>query len=184
MDNGRISTRYAKALYEYARERGKEEVIYEEMKFIAEVFFLTPKLTKVLENPRIPTQVKKTLLLDAAGGNVSAEFKRFVDFVIEKKRESFFHIISLRYQSIYRKSRNIVIGRLVTARPIDAQQEKRMNVLIAARTHKEVDFVVAVRPELIGGFTLRIGTYQLDASLSSQLKRIKKELLQASNRGS
>ena len=178
MDSGRISARYAKALYEYAAERKKEKTIYEEMKFISDVFSFTPELAKALDNPRISSETKKELIITAAGSGISAELKRFVDMVVEKKREPYFQFISLMYQTIYRKENNIVIGKLTTVQPVNRQQEERMKAIVAEKTKGKVDFIANVNPGLIGGFVLQVGTYQLDASVSSQLKMIKNALLQ------
>jgi F-type H+-transporting ATPase subunit delta len=176
MDVSRISSRYAKALYEYAADRKKEKEIYEEMKFISEIFFLVPKLVYALDNPRISSEKKKELIITAAGSNVVFEFKRFVDLVVEQKREALFHFMSLKYQDIYRKKNGIVIGKLTTAQPINKPEEEKMRKIIADITHSDVDFETQINPDIIGGFVLKIGTYQIDASLSSQLKRIKEAL--------
>ena len=182
MDTGRISARYAKALYEYAAENKKEKEIYEQMKFISEVFFLVPELTKELDNPRITSERKKELLLTAAGTKAPLEFVRFVDLVIERKRESYFHFMSLIYQDIYRKIKGIVIGKLTTPKPVDSQQEVQMKKLVSEKTGgSEVDFVSNTNPDIIGGFVLQIGTFQLDASLHTQLKMIKDSLLRQNN---
>ena len=183
MDTGRISARYAKALYEYAAERKKEKEIYDEMKFISEVLFLVPALTKALDNPRISSEKKKELLLTTAGPDVPPEFVRFIDFIIERKRESYLHFMSLVYQDIYRKMNGIVIGKLTTAQPVDSKQKGQMKKLVAGKTGGEVDFVSDTNPDLIGGFILQIGTYQLDASLSNQLKMIKDSLLHKNSVG-
>lgn len=177
MDAGRISARYAKALYEYAADRKKEEVIYEKMKFISDVFLSTPGLTKALDNPRISSKKKKELILSAAGNEVSPEFERFLDLVIKRKREVYFHFMSLIYQDVYRKANNIVIGKLTTAQPIGDQEEERMKAMVAEMTKGEVDFDSEENPNIVGGFILQIGTYQIDASISSQLKKIKESLL-------
>jgi len=182
MDTGRISARYAKALYEYAAERKKEKEIYEQMKFISEVFFLTPALTKALDNPRISSEKKRELLLVAAGTNVPVEFVRFIDLIIERKRESFLHFMSLVYQDIYRRMKGIVVGKLITAQPVDSKQELQMKKLVAEKTGGgEVDFITDTDPDIIGGFVLQIGTYQLDASLCNHLKKIKDALLRKNN---
>ncbi len=177
MDTGRISARYAKALYEYAVDKKKEKEIYEEMKFISDVFFLVPELTKALDNPRISSEKKKELLITAAGPDVSPEFIRFLDLIIARKREAYLHFMSLVYQDIYRKTKNIVIGKLTTPQTVDSEQEARMKKMVADRTGGEVDFISKTNPNLIGGFILQIGTYQLDASLSSQLKEVRDSLL-------
>jgi len=177
MDTGRISARYAKALYEYAAERKKEKEIYDEMKFISEVFFRVPEFTKSLDNPRISSEKKKELLVTAAGPDAPPEFIRFLDLIIARKREAYLHFMSMVYQDIYRKMKGIVIGKLFTAQSVDSQQEMRMKKMVAEKTGGEVDFISDTNPDLIGGFVLQIGTYQLDASLSNQLKNIKDSLL-------
>ena len=178
MDTGRISARYAKALYEYAAERKKEKEVYEEMKLISDVFFLVPELTKALDNPRISSEKKKELLMTAAGSSdAPPEFVRFLDLIIERKRESYLHLMSLVYQDIYRKMKGIVIGKLTTAQSVESKQEERMKKLVAEKTGGDVDFISNTNPDLIGGFVLQIGTYQLDASLCNQLKKIKDSLL-------
>lgn len=100
-----------------------------------------------------------------------------MDLVIEKKREAYFHNISLVYQDVYRKAHNIVIGKLTTAMPVEAQEEGRMKKIVADMTHGNVDFQSTTNPDILGGFILQVGTYQLDASISSQLKSIKDQLL-------
>ncbi len=181
MDTGRISARYAKALYEYAAENKKEKEIYEQMKFISDVFFLTPALTKALDNPRISSNKKKELLLALADNKATFELVRFFDLIIERKRESNLYLMSLVYQDIYRKMKGIVIGKLTTAQSVDSQQELQMKKLVAEKTDsQEVDFLTDTAPDIIGGFILQIGSFQLDASLSTQLKRIKDSLLRKS----
>ncbi len=182
MNTGRISARYAKALYEYAAENKKEKEVYDQMKFISEVLFLTPALTKALDNPRISSGKKKELLLTAAGPDAPFEFIRFVDLIIERKRESNLHLMSLVYQDIYRKMKGIVIGKLTTTKPVDSLQEVQMKKLVVDKTGGgEVDFISNTDPDIIGGFILQIGSYQLDASLSTQLKTIKDSLLRKNN---
>ncbi|MCK9156930.1 MAG: F0F1 ATP synthase subunit delta [Paludibacteraceae bacterium] len=177
MDTGRISARYAKALYEYAVEKKQDTVIYEEMKLLSDSLFAVPEINKALLNPVISTEKKKELLITAAGTDVCPEFKRFLDLVVEKRREAYFHFISLVYQDVYRKANNIVIGKLSTATPVEAKEEERLRKIVSDRTKGQVDFQTIINPDLVGGFILQVGTYQLDASISSQLKDIKDQLL-------
>lgn len=177
MNTGRISARYAKALYEYAAENGQDGKVYEEMKVLSDTLFEVPEINKALLNPIVSADKKKELLTTAAGSDVSAEFKRFLDLVIEKKREAYFHNISLVYQDIYRKANNIVIGKLTTATSINEEEQDKMKQIVANVTNSNVDFVTTIDPDIVGGFILQVGTYQLDASVSNQLRSIKNELI-------
>lgn len=177
MDTGRISARYAKALYEFAVENNKAEAIYESMKIVSSSFASVPELNKALVNPQVSKEKKKGLLIASAGSDVCPEFEKFLDLVLEHKREAYFQTISLVYQDVYRKAKNIVVGRLETAQEVSNADKDKLKAIVEEKTNANVEFVTNVNPELIGGFLLQVGTYQLDASVSSQLRIIKDSLL-------
>lgn len=134
MDTGRISVRYAKALLEVAEKNGSADKVYQEMETVSESFFSVPELMKALKNPHVSTDERKKLLLSAAGNEfspVSSEFSKFVDLVIDRKRESYFHSISLVFQDLYRKSNNIIIGKLTTAIDVSDEVKEKMKALVA-----------------------------------------------------
>jgi F-type H+-transporting ATPase subunit delta len=179
MITGKISARYAKALYKFAEERKQEESIYNEMKIVANSFFEVPELKEALANPTLTAQKKKDLLITAAGTQVCAEFKRFVDLVVEHKREEYFQSISLVYQDLYRKEKNIVISKIISANPISEAEELRFKEAVKSVTDGTIELEKCVDPDLIGGFILNVETYQLDASIKSQLRMVKSKLQQS-----
>lgn len=173
MNTGKISARYAKALYLFAEENGKESVVYEEMKVVSESFETVPALREALKNPTVAKGKRKELLIAAAGTQVSDEFNKFVDLVIEHKREEYFQGMSLVFQDMYRKKKNIITSTLTTAYPITQAEEDRMRAAIKTQVSGTVEFNKSVDPDLIGGFVLNVETYQLDASVKSQLRNIR-----------
>ena len=177
MNTGKISARYAKALFMFAEENNHEELVYNDIKTLSQSFCEVPKLRESLHNPTISKQNKKELLITAAGTQVCAEFNRFVDLVIEHKREEYFQSICLVYQDMYRQKKNIITSTLVTAAPITDAEEDRMRKAVQSVTDGTVEFKKEVDPDLIGGFILNVETYQLDASIKSQLRKIKDSLL-------
>ena len=92
MNIGVVSKRYAKALLDFAIARGNEEKIYKEVETLAGHFGNVPDLKKTIENPVVTRKAKLDLLIEASGGkNVSEEMKRFLQLVIDGKREKFLH---------------------------------------------------------------------------------------------
>lgn len=177
MITGKISARYAKALYKFAEEHKQEMTVYNEMKIVANSFMEVPELKEALSNPTLAADKKKALLITAAGTQVCAEFKRFVDLVVEHKREEYFQSISLVYQDLYRKEKNIVISKITSAQPITEAEEERMKNAVKSITTGTIEFEKCIDPDLIGGFILSVETYQLDASIKSQLRMVKDKLL-------
>ncbi|MBR4571306.1 MAG: F0F1 ATP synthase subunit delta [Candidatus Riflebacteria bacterium] len=184
MDTGRISVRYAKALLEVAQKNGSANKVYEEMESVSNAFFAVPDLKKAMNNPHVTTDERKKLLLSAAGNEsspVSSEFSKFVDLVTDRKRENYFHSISLVFQDLYRKDNNIIIGKLTTATEVSEQVKEKMKALVAQIANLplggKVEFQSEVDPSLIGGFQLQVESNLLDASVASQLQEIKKTLI-------
>ena len=88
MDIGTISSRYAKALFSLAKEKGLETRVYDDMKMLADSFSLEPELRIALGNPILPVEEKLKLLTAAGGIEVSDLYERFMHLVLEHKRES------------------------------------------------------------------------------------------------
>lgn len=176
MNTGKISARYAKALYEFAADANVADKVYETMKLVSAAFVSVDGLKDAIANPTISKDKKKELLTIMAGDSVCAEYTRFVDLVVENKREDYFQSIALVYQDLYRKKKNLVRATVVTACPISADEEKRFRQVLTNVTDADIDFDTTVDPALIGGFVMEVETYQLNASVKSQLDTIREKL--------
>ena len=116
---GVISMRYAKALLAYADEKGTEDTVYEEAGILADSFSRIPELRQALDNPVLPAETKLKLICEAAGGGkVSEELKRFVELVLEERREKFLQFMIMSYIDLYRKQKNISVGKITTVCPV------------------------------------------------------------------
>lgn len=177
MNSGTISMRYVRALFRYALEKKAEETVFSEMKNLSESFAKNPNLRGALDSPVLGTKGKLNLIITAAGGNVSDVFTRFIELVLHQRRENHLQTISLLYQDKYRKYKNITVGRLITAFPVNDAITNKVSQLVKKDHTGTIEFVTEVDPKITGGFVLYIDSYRLDASVSSQLRRIKEQLL-------
>jgi len=182
MDVGIISMRYAKALFEYALEKGSEEKIYQEMLTLQKSFWEIPELRFALDNPILGMKEKMSLVCNAAGMNVSAEYVRFIELIFDARREKYLQAIALMYVDLYRIKKNITVGRLITAYPVDQVTEERMKRMVRRVTHGEVEFETKIDPEIEGGFVFEVGSYRVDGSIATQLRRVKKQFIDKNRR--
>jgi len=176
MNRGIISTRYAKALLSYALEKGAEDKIYFKMKQLSRCFFEVPDLEKALSSPVLSSGDKFSVVQTASGNIPDNEFDKFTDLVIKNNREHLLHLISLCYISLYLKKKNISICSLVTAVPLTEEIEAKISRLITDKTHGSVEFRKSVDPDILGGFVFELDYNRFDASIATQLKRIKRQL--------
>ncbi len=182
MDIGIVSKRYAKALYEYACGNKKEEAVYKEMLVLSATFIQVKKLRQALENPILPIDEKEKLLCEAAGGKVSEEYKRFMTLVLNERREKFIQFMAGSYISLYRKMNHISIGKLITASPVDAKVINRMKKMVAKGIEGIVEFDTSVDPSLLGGFIFELNFERCDASVATQLAKVRQQFIDKNKR--
>lgn len=184
MDVGILSMRYAKALMQYAREKGVEDKLYEEFTTLSASFRLKPALREALDNPVIPVKEKFKLLCIAAVGNKtpSDAYTRFINLVLERRRESYLQFIGLMYLELYRKLKHIGVGKLITAVPVGKATEERIRDAAAQALHATMELETVVDPSIEGGFIFDINDFRLDASIATQLKRVKQQFIDKNRR--
>lgn len=176
MNIGMISSRYATAMLAFATQNKLEKEFYELAKLVVANFSEQPKLMEALESPVVANVLKKQLLLLAAGSNVNSSFDKFVQLVIDNKRELYFRTIMLKYIDFYREKNNIYSGKLITASKTDASIEKKLITVIESRQKGTLEIEKIVNPDLVGGFILEVDNTRWDASIKRQLRTIKNEL--------
>ncbi len=182
MDIGIVSKRYAKALYEYACENKKENVVYKEMQVLVNSYRQVEQLRHALDNPVLPREEKVKLLCKAAGGKVSNEYKRFVTLVLDERREKFMQFMAYSYIDLYRKKHHINIGKLTTASPVKEETIERMKNIVAKGTSGIVEFETHVEPSIIGGFIFEINFNRLDASIATQINKVRQQFIEKNRR--
>ncbi|SBW04778.1 F0F1 ATP synthase subunit delta [uncultured Dysgonomonas sp.] len=177
MNEGMISKRYAKALLQFAIDNKSEDIIFSEMKALAAAFAAEPRLRMAMDNPTLNADDKLALIKASIGGKGSDVFVRFVDLVVKNKREVYLRNIALSYVDLYCESKHINTGKLVTATPVDTAVIEKMKSLLQTIKPGTLDFETSVDPDIEGGFVLYVDTYRLDASVKTQLKRIKQQFV-------
>ena len=178
MDNGKISVRYARALFETAKEQQCETEVYEQpMRLTGNYSQAIGAFDEALSNPIIASEEKVKLLKTAIGDPIHPCLARFIEFVSEKKRENKILLIALKYQEMYRKEENLLKAEVTTAAEIDDQAVQRIRQFVEQTFNRRVEMHLKTNPELIGGFILDIEHNRMDSSVKGLLEKIKKDEL-------
>lgn len=177
MNQSKISVRYAKAFFEFAKEKGILENVIADVKLLIKSLGEIPELAEVFQNPIVKPSGKKAFVSSLLKGKVSEETIDFLNLEIENGREMYTQDILRNMLTIYRKEQGITAVTLTSATPLSKEQEKSVTDLVKKTRNTEVELQTKVDPSLMGGFILRVEDQQYDASVSSRLKQIKKELI-------
>jgi F-type H+-transporting ATPase subunit delta len=184
MDIGIISSRYAKALMGYAQTNGAEERLYDEVRTLERSFRHHPDLRSALANPILTIREKYTLICIATvgSGEASREFSRFITLLLRNRREQYLHYICISFLNLYRQAHHIATVRLITA--VQPQRIVWERIRKSARTllHANIELRTEVDPSIEGGFIVDLNDYRLDASIATQLKRVKEQFIDKNRR--
>ena len=182
MNTGVVSKRYAKALLDFAMAKGNEKKVYQEVETLAGNFANVPDLKRTVENPVVTRKMKLDLLVEAAGGkDVSEEMKRFLQLVIDGKREKFLHFMTWSFIDQYRERKHILMGKLTTA--VEAPELVRhLEEIGSLKTDSKVEIKANIDPSIIGGYIIEVDGYRLDASVADQLRRVKRQFIDKNRR--
>lgn len=155
MNSGLISSRYATALLQYAREENVSESVYADAQAL---------LCALKDEQALPGCIEKC----------TDQTRTFISLVIKNNRVECLESILRRFIALYRKSEGITKATLTVAAP-SPRLEERLQELLKERGFKKVEFDKSVDPDLLGGFVLQVDDLRLDASLKRGLRNIQKE---------
>lgn len=180
MNTNRISVRYAKALFELALEENNAEKVNNDMQLFSEVSRNTD-FRSFLENPVIFPSKKQEVFNKIFKNKVEEISLKFFKLLSINKRELFLKAIARNYNNFYRKHFGIKSVELITPFPADQKLINDVANIIATEFNTKVEMADKVDPEIIGGFIITVEWIQYDASVSTKLKDIRKEMMEATD---
>ncbi len=175
-----VGRRYAVALYEIAKEQNKVDDFAKDCNLIATIFKNSKELLNAVKSP-ITNQEKKTALLKAIfSGRVGKPLEDAMMLLVKKGRASLIPDVMKAFEDILDEQSGIMTVRVESAIPLNESEKQAIAQKLEAVSGKKIRIENKVNPELIGGFTARIGDTVIDGSVKHKLERLKEELRQVS----
>jgi len=170
----RAAIRYAKAILDIAQTSGNADAVKTDMNSIVSAITESSELKHFLTSPIIKIEYKKSALSEIFS-SIQAETKSLFDLLFENKRYEILGEIAIQYNRLYDESKGVEVAKVTTALPITRELEKKVLAKIAEFSNKKITINNIVDPEIIGGFILRVGDQQYNASVASKLSELKRE---------
>lgn len=170
-----LAKRYAQALFDLSLENNVLEKVAEDMTLVNKVVSESRELRLMLNNPVLDTLKKNNVLRKIFEGKVEDLSLRFILLITRKGREKYIPYISKAFDDIYKDYKNIVNVILTTTYKTDKEIKDRVLKLLTDITNKNIELDEVIDDDLIGGFVINFEDYQYDASVKTQLKRLRKE---------
>ncbi len=144
------------------------------MKSIIAAVDSSADLKEFLSSPVISSEVKMKALSEVFG-SVQAETKSLFRLLQENKRFEILVAIATQYNAQYDEMNGVEVAKVTTAFPITAELEAKILAKAATISTKKITIQNTIDPSIIGGFILRIGDKQYNASVSNRLQELKRE---------
>ncbi|MBQ9548518.1 MAG: F0F1 ATP synthase subunit delta [Bacteroidales bacterium] len=156
MNTGAISTRYAKALLLLVRETGNGARMFDQVR-------------SLLRDP------------GADPGKLEPELERLVLLLRRNRRLDYLRFVLHAFLDLWCRSEHIRLVRLSSCIP-SPELERSVAELVAQRTGDRVVVESKVDPSLLGGFVYEVDGYMLNASVKSQIERIRRQFIEKNKR--
>lgn len=178
MNYSAINVRYAKAFFSTAKERKLLKELKADIETILEVCNTSEDFILLLESPVVKTSKKAAIIKQIFAGAIQELTLNFLMLIAENKREVNIPGICRYFLELTRKDQNIKSAVLTTATEISAASIEKIQELLTKELNASVELSTQIKPEILGGLILRLEDNQYDASVATQLKKIKQNLLE------
>ena len=177
MNESKISVRYAKALFNLSKEMNLHDQVRSDMEYLQKLITDVAEFKSLMDNPILKPSQKMKILDSILKNHIHPITQSFIELIVHNNRLSYLASIARIYIDLFRKDLGIEPATLITSVPIDEGLRHTLLRIIEKRMNIKVELQEETDTSLIGGFILKIGNQQIDASISNQLENIKKELI-------
>ncbi len=175
MSSSRAAIRYAKAILDIANTSNTAGEVSKDMSLIAQTIQDNKELDAFIANPTLKNEVKNSALLEVFAAT-SKVTKSLFQLLFENKRFELLQTIAVAYNKLYDEANGVEVANVTTAVAITPELEQKVMAKIATFSSKKITINNLVDPSIIGGFILRIGDQQYNASVANRLQVLKREL--------
>lgn len=170
-----IAERYAKSLFDLSLETGKLEQVRKDMDLMLDVCLNNRDFRQMLLSPVIRPDKKIAVMNAIFTGKIEEVTRKFYQLLSHKRREKFLEGIARQFIAKYKKHHNILVIEIRSAVPLSQELREKIVAIIETRTTGTVELIGIIDKSLIGGFVVSDEGRRYDASLTTTIKKLKKE---------
>lgn len=174
MNDSRAALRYAKAILDLAVENKATDVVEKDMRLVTSTISSSKELQEFLVNPVIKGSDKKEALLSVFKGSGKIT-EGTISMLVDNKRIGMLNEVALKYIILNERLKGKDVAFVTTAVPLTSDLEKKILAQVGKLTGNKVTIENKIDENIIGGFVLRVGDLQYDASIANKLSNLKRE---------
>jgi len=175
MLTSKVAKRYAQGLLDFTQESGNTASVFSEMKDVVKIMKESKELNAFFATPFIDSKKKMAAASEIFKG-FSKVTQNLITLVIRQGREK--EMRNIAQEFINKVEDKQGIQRITLTSASELSQNNITEILKLSGLVKEgsnFDLHTIINPDILGGYILRVGDQQIDASVKSKLNRIRKD---------
>ena len=174
------SERYSRALFEVSKESSELDKAEDNIKNFQILFNSSPEIKNFLKNPTQSTNKQKEVINVLSDKlEFSKNLKNFFLLLIEKRRIFFVQKISESFLKLCSKKRGEIKASLISSKELSKSELDEVSKDLSAAMGSTLKLDYKVDKELIGGLKLQLGSFMIDTSIRSKLKKYEQVMLES-----
>ena len=176
MRSSALAEKYAKALFQCAKDAGKES---HASQFLTELKVAVnhSDIAAFAKSPLIKPDDKKLAIMAVTKQlNLEEMFANFMVVLAENDRLYLIDEIHQSYQKLLDAEAGITRGVATSAKELTGEEKEEITSVIGKMTSKKVILNFDVNPNLIGSLVAQVGSLTIDDSLKTHLNRLEDDL--------
>ena len=174
------ASRYSLALYELAEESKHVQEIEKQCSALIKLIYESKDFKSIVTNP---TNKKKDQINAinkiAEHCNFNILLKKFLCFLVEKRRLFFLQNILKNFMDICSKKRGGIKAKLVAAKQLNDGEINKIKDDLSKDFTNKIKLDYTYDPSLIGGLIIQVGSVMIDTSIKSKLKQLENKMIGA-----
>nr|YP_010337884.1 ATP synthase CF1 delta subunit [Timspurckia oligopyrenoides]UNJ17469.1 ATP synthase CF1 delta subunit [Timspurckia oligopyrenoides] len=173
----KIAQPYSEALIDLALSSSNLDAIIKDIDTVLALISDSKELEQTLASPLISNDNKKNILTNIFTDKISETSLRFLLLIVDRKRTVLLKEICQQFLELSYVKSGVLIAEVITSVEFTEKQYDLLVQKVQDITQsKKVKLEVSIDPELIGGFTIQLGSKLIDSSLKGKLKQITSHL--------
>lgn len=174
MKDTRAAIRYAKAILDIAVDNKATDAVESDMRAVVNTISNSKELKDLLASPIVKGEDKKNALTKIFKGS-HAISEGMIKLLVDNKRVGMLNEVALKYIILNEHLKGQDVAVVTTVVPLTKDLEKKVLAQVAKITGNKVTIENKIDESIIGGFVLRVGDLQFDASVANKLSNLKRE---------
>ncbi|MFT3728684.1 MAG: F0F1 ATP synthase subunit delta [Terricaulis sp.] len=179
-EGSEAAARYAQAVFDLAKEAKATETVEQDFAKFMDAWKESADLREAARSPLIEPQEKANgLAAVAAKLGVSDLGRKLIGVAAQNRRAGELPAIAAAYRGLVARERGARQVEIVSAKPLSDGEKNSIVDALGKTLGAKVEADTSVDESLIGGFVVRVGSRQFDASIKSKLDALRLALKSA-----